>query len=190
MTPGTVDATAVRARVVAACSDSRHAFSKPPRASIRLIEGIGVEGDSHAGRTVQHRSRVRRDPTASNLRQVHLLSAELLAELRDVGFPVGPGELGENVTTLGVDLMRLPRGALVRLGGTAVVEVTGLRNPCRQIDDFARGLLTHVLRRDDAGRLVRRAGVMGVVREGGVVRPGDSVSVACPASPYHALDVI
>jgi MOSC domain-containing protein YiiM len=145
---------------------AEHEFSKQTQPSIRLLAGLGVEGDAHLGVTVQHLSRVRRDPTQPNLRQVHLIRAELFEELREAGFEVEPGELGENVTTRGLDLLALPEGTCLRIGAEVVVEVTGLRNPCLQIDAFRKGLLKEVVHPDGAGGVVRRAGVMGVVRAG------------------------
>lgn len=174
--------------VVAVSRDGEHRFGKHPTDQVVLLPGLGVEGDAHSGVTVQHRSRVAADPTAPNLRQVHLIHAELLGELAGKGFDVAPGQLGENVTTRGVDLLGLPRGTLVQLGADAVVEVTGLRNPCRQIDDFRPGLLKQVVDRDAAGALVRKAGIMGVVVQGGTVRPGDPVAVRLPDGPHHALE--
>ncbi|MER5640252.1 MOSC domain-containing protein [Kitasatospora sp. NPDC002227] len=165
-----------------------HEFSKAERGRIRLLAGLGVEGDAHLGVTVQHRSRVAQDPTQPNLRQVHLIHQELFAELAAAGFTVRPGELGENVTTAGVDLLGLPRGTRLHLGVEAVVEVTGLRNPCPQIDAFQQGLLKQVVGRDAEGRIVRRAGVMGVVLEGGEVAPGDTVRVELPEQPWQALE--
>ncbi|MFF9572414.1 MOSC domain-containing protein [Streptomyces sp. NPDC014685] len=165
-----------------------YSFTKPNRESIRLLAGLGVEGDVHAGVTVKHRSRVAQDPTRPNLRQVHLIHEELFGELREAGFDVSPGDLGENVTTRGIDLLALPVGALLRLGDEAVVEVTGLRNPCLQIDNFRDGLLKHVVGRDESGRIVRKAGIMGVVTAGGVVRPGDPIEVELPAGPHQALE--
>jgi hypothetical protein len=167
--------------VVAVARDGAHRFSKPTCLSIRLLAGLGVEGDAHLGVTVQHRSRVARDPTVPNLRQVHLLHAELFDELAPRGFAVAPGELGENVTTRGIDLLGLPVGALLHLDASAVVEVTGLRNPCGQIDQFQQGLMAAVLGRDTAGELVRKSGVMAVVRAGGDVLPGDAIRVELPA---------
>jgi MOSC domain len=175
------------AQVVAVAATAEHEFSKQSRPVIRLVAGLGVEGDAHLGRTVQHRSRVRRDPTQPNLRQVHLVSAELLEELLLAGHRVVPGALGENVTTGGVDLLALPMGTLLLLGTHAEVEVTGLRNPCLQIDAFQQGLLTKVLGRDADGSPLRRAGVMGVVRRGGEVRPGDALTVVLPAEPHRRL---
>jgi MOSC domain-containing protein YiiM len=165
-----------------------YSFTKPNRESVRLLAGLGVEGDVHAGATVKHRSRVAQDPTQPNLRQVHLIHEELFGELREAGFDVSPGDLGENVTTRGIDLLALPVGALLHLGDEAVVEVTGLRNPCLQIDNFRDGLLKQVVGRDESGRIVRKAGIMGVVTAGGVVRPGDPIEVELPAGPHRALE--
>jgi hypothetical protein len=167
---------------------AEHTFSKPTRDRIRLLAGLGVEGDAHLGRTVQHRSRVARDPTQPNLRQVHLIHGELHDELRARGFAVAPGDMGENVTTRGVDLLGLPTGTRLRLGGEAVVELTGLRNPCVQLDRFQDGLMAAVLYRDDEGALVRKSGVMAVVLAGGDVRPGDAVAVELPPPPHAPLE--
>ena len=174
--------------VVAVCRSPTHSFGKPPADAVRLLAGLGVEGDAHLGRTVRHRSRVAADPTRPNLRQVHLIHGELLDEVGAKGFTVQPGELGENVTTRGVDLLALPAGTRLRLGAEAVVGVTGLRNPCAQLDAFRPGLLAAVLGRDAAGGLVRKAGVMGVVLVGGVVRPGDAIGVELPPPPHRPLD--
>jgi MOSC domain-containing protein YiiM len=174
--------------VVAVSRDAQHRFGKEVVAEVELLAGLGIRGDAHAGTTVQHLGRVARDPAQPNLRQVHLLSVESHAEMRAQGFDVGPGELGENVTTRGVDLLGLPRGTLLHLGDDAVVEVTGLRNPCAQIDAFRPGLLRAVLRRDVDGAVVRRAGIMGVVQRAGVVRAGDAVGVVLPLGPHHPLE--
>ena len=160
-----------------------HGFSKVPVAGVRLVAGEGVAGDAHAGRTVRHRSRVARTPEAPNLRQVHLVGAELHDELRARGFDVGPGDIGENVTTRGLDLLALPTGTRLRLGEAAVLEVTGLRNPCLQLDGFAPGLMRAVLDRDDEGNLIRRAGVMAIVLADGDVHPGDPIAVELPPLP-------
>ncbi|MCU1277884.1 MAG: hypothetical protein JWM53_1430 [bacterium] len=162
-------------------------MSKANALSIRLVAGLGVDGDAHAGTTVKHRSRVRKDPTTPNLRQVHLLAAELHDELRDGGFVLAPGEMGENVTTRGVDLLALPERTRLRLGAAAVVELTGLRNPCVQLDRLRPGLMAATLDRDAAGELVRKSGVMAVVIAGGDVCPGDPVAVELPAPPHRAL---
>jgi MOSC domain-containing protein YiiM len=173
--------------VVAVSLSASHHFSKQPVDVVRLVEGHGVEGDSHAGATVQHLSRKRRRPEDPNLRQVHLLADELLADLAALGHPVRPGRLGENVTTSGIDLLALPTGTVLRMGAEAEVEVTGLRNPCVQIDHFSPGLLAEVLGRDSAGEVVRRAGVMGVVRRSGDVRVGDPLTVVLPPEPHAPL---
>jgi len=156
---------------------SEHRFVKDVVASITLLAGLGVEGDAHLGRTVKHRSRVRRDPTQPNLRQVHLLHGELLDELNTAGFDLGPGMIGENITTRGIALLELSAGVQLLLGARAVVEISGLRNPCAQLDEFRPGLMQAVLGRDSNGGLIRKAGVMAVVRRGGVVRPGDEIRV-------------
>jgi MOSC domain-containing protein YiiM len=174
--------------VVAVARSARHTFSKNTDTAIRLLAGLGVEGDAHAGETVKHRSRVAADPTQPNLRQVHLVHAELFEELGERGFAVAPGDIGENVTTRGLALLALPTGTRLHLGGTAVVEVTGLRNPCAQLDSFQPGLMAAVLDRDAAGRLVRKAGIMGVVLMGGEVRPGDPIRVTLPPEPHRPLE--
>jgi len=166
----------VAPEVVAVHRSSSHGFSKYAEDSITLVEGLGVAGDAHSGKTVKHRSRVARDPSQPNLRQVHLLHAELFDELMAAGFAVWPGDLGENITTRGIDLLGLSTGTRLQMGN-AIVEVTGLRNPCSQIDRFQQGLMAAVLDRDDKGRLVRKAGVMGVVVAGGEVRKGDPIRI-------------
>lgn len=177
--------------VVAAVSRSpAHTLSKPNQDRIRLVAGLGVEGDAHQGKTVKHRSRVARDPTQPNLRQVHLIHAELHDELRGAGFAVAPGQMGENVTTRGVDLLGLAVGTRLHLGATAVVEVTGLRNPCAQLDKIEKGLMAATIERDADGNLVRKAGIMGVVLAEGEVRPGDPIRVEPPPPPQRPLAVV
>jgi MOSC domain-containing protein YiiM len=174
--------------VVTAVSRSpTHSMTKPAAAAIRLVAGLGVEGDAHQGETVKHRSRVARDPTQPNLRQVHLLHAELHDELRAAGFVLSPGEMGENITTSGVDLLGLPGGTRLRFGAAAVVEVTGLRNPCRQLDRLRPGLMAATLARDAQGTLIRKAGVMAVVIAGGDVRVGDLITIELPAPSHRPL---
>lgn len=173
--------------VTAVCRSATHTFSKSTQDSIRLLTGLGVEGDGHLGNTVKHRSRVARDPSQPNLRQVHLIHAEPLDELQTAGFAVSVGQIGENVTTRGVDLLGLPSGTRLHLGNTAVVEVTGLRNPYAQLDHFQPGLMAAVLGRDEHGRLIRKAGVMGIVLAGGDVRPGDPIRVELPPEPHRPL---
>ncbi len=173
--------------VVAVSCSATHSMSKPAAAAIRLLAGLGVEGDAPLGETVKHRSRVARDPTQPNLRQVHLIHSELHDELRAAGFALSPGEMGENVTTRGLDLLGLPTGTRLRLGDSAVVEITGLRNPCGQLDGLQPGLMAATLARDEHGTLIRKAGVMGVVIVGGAVRAGDAIAAALPALPHSSL---
>ncbi|WP_174501560.1 MOSC domain-containing protein [Streptacidiphilus melanogenes] len=176
------------ATVTAVSRNAEHSFSKPNAPAIRLLAGLGVEGDTHLGVTVQHRSRVAADPTQPNLRQVHLMHAEFHDELREAGYEVAAGALGENVTTRGLDLLGLPRGTRLRLGAEAEVEITGLRNPCPQINDFRPGLLKLCAGRDADGNVVRKAGIMGVVLRGGEVRPGDPITVELPDEPHQPLE--
>ncbi|WP_197038516.1 MOSC domain-containing protein [Herbidospora cretacea] len=176
--------------IEAVSRSAQYTFSKPNEGVIRLIAGLGVEGDAHYGETVRHRSRMARTPGAPNLRQVHLIHAELFDELAERGFTVAPGQIGENVTTRGLDLLGLPAGTLLHLGPEAVVEVTGLRNPCVQIDGFQQGLMKAVLGRDDDGGVVRKAGIMGVVVTGGEIRPGDEIRVTLPDGPHRKLEPV
>jgi MOSC domain-containing protein YiiM len=176
--------------VIAVSRSATHTMSKPPETSIRLLEALGVEGDAHAGATVKHRSRVAKNPSTPNLRQVHLIHAELHDELRAQGFALVPGQMGENVTTRGVDLLALPTGARLHLGATAVIEITGLRNPCHQLDGIQPGLMAATLARDPNGALIRKAGVMGIVRAGGEIRPGDRIRVELPPTPRRALEPV
>jgi MOSC domain-containing protein YiiM len=173
--------------VAAVSRSASHTLTKGGEPAIRLLAGLGVEGDAHAGATVKHRSRVARDPSQPNLRQVHLIHAELHRELRAAGYDVAAGQMGENVTTEGIDLLGLPTGARLRLGDEAVVELTGLRNPCAQLEGIQTGLMSAVLGRDDGGSLIRKAGVMAIVVAGGLVRPGDAITVELPPPPHRAL---
>ncbi|MET0271972.1 MAG: MOSC domain-containing protein [Phenylobacterium sp.] len=173
--------------VIAVSAKVKHGVNKANRDVVRLIAGEGVEGDAHCGATVKHRSRWRRDPTQPNIRQVHLMHAELHEDLAGKGFVVTPGLMGENITTRGVDLLGLPKGAIVRLGSDAVVEISGLRNPCYQLDQLQQGLMAACLDRTADGELIRKAGVMSVVLIGGEVRAGDVVTVELPAGPHEAL---
>lgn len=173
--------------VAAVALSGTHTFTKPTVERIQLVEGLGVDGDAHLGKTVKHRSRVRRDPTQPNLRQVHLIHGELHDELRACGFAVSPGDMGENVTTRGLDLLGLPAGTRLRLGTVAMVEITGLRNPCVQLDEFMPGLMAATLDRDAHGNLIRKAGVMATVVTSGEVRPGDTIAVDLPPAPHRPL---
>jgi MOSC domain-containing protein YiiM len=176
--------------VIAVAANARHGFSKQNRSSIRLLTGLGVEGDVHAGVSVKHRSHARRDPTRPNLRQVHLIQSELFAELAARGFVIEPGGMGENITTREIDLLALPCGTELALGPEAVVRLTGLRSPCSQLDRYRPGLMAAVLERTPDGRLVRKAGVMGVVVSGGVVQVGDAIRATWPAEPYSGLEPV
>ena len=173
---------------VSACGN--HLFSKEVRASIRLLKGLGVEGDAHMGATVKHGLQVERDPSQPNLRQVHLIHAELLVELNQQGFDVSSGTIGENILTEGIALLDLPTGTRLRIGKSATVEVTGSRNPCWQLDDYQSGLLKAVLDRDENGNLIRKAGIMGIVLEDGEVSPGDEIEVDLPPGPHQRLEPV
>ena len=176
------------AHVVSVSRSSSHSFSKAEAGAITLLAGLGVEGDAHCGVTVKHRSRVARDPTQPNLRQVHLLHTELFDELAERGFTITPGALGENLATAGIALLALPVGTELHLGASAVVRLTGLRNPCVQLDRFQSGLMAAVLGRTAQGALVRKAGVMAIVLHAGPVRAGDTIRIVMPAGPQHALE--
>jgi MOSC domain-containing protein YiiM len=171
--------------VVAVSSGGEHRFTKPVRPNIRLLAGLGVEGDAHLGATVKHRSRVKKDPTQPNLRQVHLVHEELFDELRALGYELTPGLIGENITTHGVDLLGLPAGTRLCVGPDAVIGITGLRDPCRQLNDFRPGLMQAVLDRDEEGNVIRKAGIMGIVLAGGEIRAGDTIRVELPPEPHQ-----
>ncbi|MCP5055649.1 MAG: MOSC domain-containing protein [bacterium] len=172
--------------VVAVSSNPTHSMRKPNRPSIRIVVDLGIQDDAHCGEKIQHRSRVARDPSQPNLRQVHLVHAELLDELHESGFDLAPGEIGENITTRGIDLLSLPRGTLLTIGGDAIIEITGLRNPCRQLNGIAPGLMAATLESDAEGRLIRKAGIMAIVRRAGEITAGDSIEVELPdGEPCH-----
>lgn len=176
--------------VTAVSRSPKHTFVKANEDSIRLLAGLGVDGDAHLGATVKHRSRVARDPQQPNLRQVHLIHAELHDELQGAGFAVAAGQMGENVTTRGIDLLALPTGTRLHIGDTAILEVTGLRNPCAQLDRLQPGLMAATLDRDERGNLVRKAGIMAIVLTGGEVRTGDPVEARFPPPPLRPLAVV
>ena len=177
-------------RVLNVAASAKHGFSKQVCDTIYVIAGIGVAGDAHAGPTVKHRSRVRIDPSQPNLRQIHLIHAELLDELAARGFAVAPGDLGENILTRDVDLLALPRGSVLAIGSSARLEITGLRNPCAQIEAFQRGLLSAVIDKAPGGALVRKAGVMAIVLADGSIGPGDAISVELPPQPHCPLEPV
>ncbi len=174
--------------VIAVSLSAQHTFSKANQEKIFLQAGLGVDGDAHLGETVKHRSRVAADPSQPNLRQVHLIHAELHDELQAAGFAISPGQMGENITTRGIDLLNLPTGTRLHLGDAAIVEVTGLRNPCTQLDQLQPGLMAAVLGRDADGKLIRKAGVMGIVIKSGEIRPSDSIHIELPPEPHQPLD--
>lgn len=176
--------------VAAVSSSAEHTFSKQSLSSITLIAGVGVEGDAHTGELIKHRYLVRRDPTQPNLRQVHLIGQELFSQIAEQGHGVTAGELGENITTEGIDLLSFPTGTVLRLGAQATIELTGLRNPCAQIDEFQEGLVKLLRYRDTQGNIVRICGVMAVVLTGGAVRPGDRITAELPPEPHHPLTYI
>lgn len=174
--------------VTAVSRSGTHTFSKQNEDCIRLLSGLGVENDAHLGKTVKHRSHAAKNPTQPNVRQVHLIHAELHDELQATGFSVSAGQMGENITTRGIDLLNLPTGTRLHLGDSAIVELTGLRNPCAQLDRFQPGLMAAVLDRDEQGNLIRKSGVMAIVVADGEVRPGDAIRVELPPLPHQPLD--
>lgn len=173
--------------VIAVCAGFGHNFSKPVQAAITLLPGLGVEGDAHSGGTVKHRSRVAKDPNQPNLRQVHLIHSELFEELAHKGFSISSGNVGDNITTQGFNLLGLPTGALLRLGETALIAITGLRNPCLQLNRFAPGLMEATLDIAPDGSLIRKCGVMAVVIQGGIVKAGDTIEIALPPGNAYPL---
>lgn len=179
--------TATKSTVTAVSKSAGHTFSKPNCPVIELRTGIGVTGDAHAGATVQHVSRLAKHDHEPNLRQIHLIHAELHDELNAAGFSITPGQMGENITTRGIELLNLPRGARLHFSGGPIVEVTGLRSPCSQLDDFQKGLTAAVLDRDADGNLIRKSGVMGIVVTGGEIKPGDSIELVLPDTPHQPL---
>lgn len=177
-----------KGKVISVSKSAKHTFSKYTNEAILLLKGLGVEGDAHMGRKVKHRSRVAKDASQPNLRQVHLIHSELFDELKGKGFDVVPGLMGENITTEKINLLELPRNSILSIGETAKIKITGLRNPCKQIDSIELGLMKAVLDKDEEGNLIRKAGVMGVVLEGGEVRIGDEISIELPAKPHLKLE--
>ena len=173
--------------VIAVSLSKKHTFSKERKDIIKLVEGLGVQGDAHSGSTVKHRSRVAQNPDQPNLRQVHLIQQELFEELSG-RFHIEPGQMGENITTAGINLLELPVNSILFLGHSAMIKITGLRNPCAQIDQFQPGLLNAVIEKDENGNLIRKAGIMGIVLESGEVKPGDEIRVELPPKPFKELE--
>ena len=176
--------------VQAVSLNEAHGFSKQNQDRIRLLKGLGVEGDAHMGETVQHLSRIAQNPNQPNLRQVHLIASELFEMLADKGYGLSAGDLGENILTTGLDLISLPVGTKLYIGDNAVIELTGLRNPCKQIDDFQEGLMGELVFKDAEGTIVRQAGVMSVVDQTGWVAPGDTIRVELPPEPHLKMERI
>ncbi|TGV04369.1 MOSC domain-containing protein [Flavivirga rizhaonensis] len=174
--------------VLSLSKSDTHTFKKVNQRSINLIKGLGVEGDAHMGKTVKHRSRVAKDPSQPNLRQVHLIHSELHDELESLGFKIKAGEMGENITTKGIDLLSLPKDTILNIGKTARIKITGLRNPCNQLNLFKKGLMNAVLDKDENGALIRKAGIMGIVLENGIIEIGDTIQVIMPDMPHTKLD--
>ncbi len=174
--------------VISVSKSPKHTFNKFVCPEINLLKGLGVERDAHMGKKVKHRSRVAKDPNQPNLRQVHLIQSELFDELKDRGYMVSPGQMGENITTRGIDLLTLPTNTILSIGESASIQIKGLRNPCKQIDSIQEGLMNEVIDRDSNGNLIRKSGVMGIVLEGGIIREGDSISIEFPPKPFKALE--
>ncbi len=176
--------------VIAVCSRDAHLFSKENRVEIELIKNFGINGDAHAGMYVKHRSRVKKNPKQLNLRQVHLIPIELLNEMKQHSYDLHPGDLGENITTSGIDLINLPLNSQINIGEEVILEVKGLRDPCKQIEDFKSGLLKKMITKDADGNLFRKTGIMTIVLGGGIVKPNDKIEVVLPKKPYHKLEVV
>jgi len=174
--------------VISVSKSRSHTFNKYVSSEIILVKGLGVEGDAHKGEKVKHRSRVAKDPNQPNLRQVHLIHSELFEELKEKGFEVNPGQMGENITTQEIDLLNLPKDTILSIGKTAKIKITGLRNPCKQIDSIKKGLMNAVLDKDKEGNLIRKAGIMGIIIEGGTINAGDEISIKLPTQPHLKLE--
>ena len=177
------------AKVISVSKSENHTLQKWNEKEIKLIEGLGVEGDAHMGKTVKHRSRVIKDPTQPNLRQVHLIHIELHEELQEKGYNIRPGEMGENITTRGIDLLKLPKDTILKVGEESEIKITGLRNPCHQLESIQEGLMKAVLDKDEEGNLIRKAGIMGVVISSGIIKVGDKIEIKLPKEkPYKKLE--
>lgn len=179
-----------KGKVISVSKSESHTFNKFVCDKITLLKGLGVKGDAHMGKKVKHQSRVAHDPTQPNLRQVHLIHSELFEELSDKGFQVTPGQMGENITTQEIDLLSLPKDTILSIGETAKIQITGLRNPCKQIDSIKKGLMKAVLDKDESGNLIRKSGIMGIVLEEGVINTGDEISIELPTKPFIKLEKV
>ncbi len=179
-----------KGKVIALSKSESHTLKKNNYEKIMLLKGLGVEGDAHMGKTVKHRSRMAKDPTQPNLRQVHLIHSELLDELAEKGFEVGAGQMGENITTKGIDLLNLPKDTILKIGNESEIVVTGLRNPCVQLDTIKKGLMKAVLEKKENGELIRKAGIMGIVKKGGEINSGDEIIVELPKKPFIKLEKV
>lgn len=177
------------AKVIALSKSASHTLKKENYNSLELLKGLGVNGDAHMGKNVKHRSRVARNPYQLNLRQVHLIHGELLEELKTNGYHIIPGQMGENITTSGIDLLSLPKDTILKIGVSSI-QITGLRNPCYQLDGIQPGLMKAVLDKDADGNLIRKAGVMAIVLEGGTIETGDEISIEYPEKPHQALEKV
>jgi len=175
-------------KIIALSKSDAHTFNKYNCEKISLLQGLGVDGDAHLGKTVKHRSRISKDPLQPNLRQVHLIHSELFDELAEKNFFVAPGDMGENITTQGIDLLNLPRHAILKIGASAAIQITGLRNPCSQLESIKKGLMKAVLDQDEHGNLIRKAGIMGIVLQGGDVFVGDEILIHLPDHPFEKLE--
>ena len=179
--------------VAAVHRSDEHTFSKATCESIELVAGLGVNGDAHQGAKVKHRSRVAANPDQPNLRQIHLVMSELLDEVNSAGHNVVAGQLGESITTTGIDLISLPVGSMLRIGDTALVALTGLRNPCPQIKSVGDGLMKMMFIDDQdnpEGPKIGRTGVMGVVIAGGIVAADDGIKIRFPAGPLTRMEKV
>jgi MOSC domain-containing protein YiiM len=177
-----------KASIIALSKSELHTFSKINCDKLLLLEGLGIDGDAHMGKTVKHRSRVKQDPNQPNLRQVHLIHSELFDEVAAKGYHVLPGQIGENITTRGIDLLSLPKGTILKIGSESLVEITGLRNPCSQLNTIKEGLMNAVLGKDDDGNLILKAGIMGIVIKGGEIHVNDSIEILLPQQPFVKLE--
>jgi len=173
-------------KVVAVACDKAHNIVKPLQDKITLIAGLGVKGDAHAGKTVQHRYDKARTPDTPNLRQVHLIQSELFDDVAELGMVVEPGQMGENITTRGIDVLALSRGTQLQIG-EALIEVTGLRNPCKYLNQIAPGLLKACIGKWEDGTILPKTGIMGVVINGGDIKPGDDIHIMATDRPYERL---